>query len=110
MDIGTIFQARNFLNARAVPKSPMKDVNASEDLLLKYSDALLLASFDEYVKTNDIRIKDTGSDEKNKVLMEEILEDFVDQYVIPEVIMLRFSYMPNQKLFTLHYHNNTGWL
>ena len=55
MDIGTLVQARNFLNARAVPASAMKDINASEDLFLKYSDALVLTAFDKYKKSQKYR-------------------------------------------------------
>ena len=85
MDIGTLFQARNFLNAKAVPKKPMKDINASEDLLLEYSDALLLAAFDDYIKTNKIDINDCNDTEKNKALLDKILDEMVESYIIPEV-------------------------
>ena len=40
-DIGTLYQARNFLNARNVPVDPTKDVNVCEEFLTKYDDALL---------------------------------------------------------------------
>ena len=56
MDIDTLFQPRNFLNARAVPAFPLKDINASEDLLLKYLDALALITFDRYKKASDIEM------------------------------------------------------
>ena len=85
MDIGTLFQARNFLNSKSVPASPMKNINACEDLILKYSDALLLSAFDDYIKSNNIDVKSTGDDEKDKMLMEKILNGIVDNYVIPEV-------------------------
>ena len=51
-DIGTLYQARSFLNAKSVPKDPMKDVNASEELLIKYSQALLLAAYDSLETKN----------------------------------------------------------
>jgi len=83
MDIGTLFQARNFLNARAVPGSPMKNINACEELLFKYADALLIAAFDHYCKTHNV--KDKGDDKLNQELMGKILDDLVNSYVIPEI-------------------------
>ena len=44
-DIGTLYQAKIFLNARSVPNAPMKDVNGCEELILKYSEALVIAAF-----------------------------------------------------------------
>ena len=78
MDIGTIFQARNFLNARAVPVSPMKDINVSEDLLLKYSDALVVTVFDRYKKANNMEITDRNDSSKNRALMDKILTEMVE--------------------------------
>lgn len=57
-DIGTLYQARTFLNARSVPSKPMKDVNACEELLLKYSEALIIAAFEDVLQTENLDIKD----------------------------------------------------
>jgi len=59
-DIGTLFQARNFLNSRSVPKEPMKDVNACEELLLKYSEALIISCYQTMVNETGEDFKDTG--------------------------------------------------
>ena len=92
MDIGTLFQARNFLNARAVPASPMKDINASEDLFLKYSDALVLTAFDKYKKARNIEITDRNDSRKNRALMGKILMEMVEEYIIPEVGWLSYLF------------------
>ena len=85
MDTGTLFQARNFLNAKTVPASPMKDINTCEDLLMKYSEALRIAVFHHLKTVLNISVKDTKSEKENKELMETILNAFVDEYVLPEV-------------------------
>ena len=85
MDIGTLFQSRNFLNARTVPSTPMKDVNACKDLLLKYTDALLILAFRHYCSKENISLDERRSDEANKLHLESILSDSVEDYVIPEV-------------------------
>ena len=77
MDIDTLFQPRNFLNARAVPAFPLKDINASEDLLLKYLDALALITFDRYKK----------------------LTEMVEEYIIPEVAWLSYLFYLNKGNF-----------
>ncbi|XP_066933596.1 uncharacterized protein [Clytia hemisphaerica] len=45
--------ARNFLNARNVTKEPMKCVNASEEMHLKYVEAILLAAYDLFLSNNN---------------------------------------------------------
>lgn len=94
MDIGTLFQARNFLNARTVPASPMKDINACEELILKYSEALIITAFDKFKNETNINIVDTKDEIKNKELMETILNAVVDVYILPEVseIYLKFVF------------------
>ena len=92
MDIGTLFQARNFLNARTVPASPMKDVNACEELLMKYLEALTITAFRTFLTTTDLCIIDTKDDQKNQKNMETILDSFVDTYIIPEVLNVSIYY------------------
>ena len=87
MDTGILFQARNFLNAKMVAASPMKDINACEDLLLKYSETLPIAAFYHFTAVLNNSIKD-NIDKKNKELMETILNAFVDQYALPEICEL----------------------
>lgn len=59
-----------FLNARSVPKDPMKDVNACEELLVKYSEALIVTAF----KTLNVEFKDKGL-----VLYSLVLSLFIGQ-------------------------------
>ena len=85
MNTGILFQRRNFLNAETVPASPMKDINACEDLIMKYSEALIIAAFHHFTAVLNISIKDTKNEKQNKELMETILNIFVDEYVLTEV-------------------------
>ena len=96
MDIGTLFQGRNFFNARAVPSSPMKDINASEDLLLKYSDALVVTVFDRCKKANNMEITDRNDSSKNRALMDKTLTEMVEEYIIPEVAWLSYLFYLNK--------------
>ena len=91
-DIGTLFQARNFLNARTIPSLPMKDINACEELLMKYCKALTVAAFQNYLTQTKNCINDTRNEETNKELMETILDDFVGRYIIPEVRIIAFRF------------------
>ena len=66
VDTVTLFQARNFLNAKTVPASPMKDINTCEDLLVKYSEALTIAALHRFTAVLNISIKDTKDEKKPK--------------------------------------------
>ena len=66
MDTVTLFQARNFLNAKTVPASPMKDINTCEDLFVKYSEALTIAALHRFTAVLNISIKDTKDEKKPK--------------------------------------------
>ena len=66
MDTVTLFQARNFLNAKTVPASPMKDINTCEDLLVKYSEALTIAALHRFTAVLNISIKDAKDEKKPK--------------------------------------------
>uniref|UniRef100_A0A7M5VF96 C2H2-type domain-containing protein n=3 Tax=Clytia hemisphaerica TaxID=252671 RepID=A0A7M5VF96_9CNID len=84
-DVGTLYQARNFLNARNVSKEPMKCVNACEELLNKYTEALTLAAFHEYIETNKIdlsKLKEPTA--QNKESLKNVISKFVESYVIAE--------------------------
>ena len=65
MDTGALFQARSILNAKTVLASPMKDINACEYLLMKYSEALAIAAFHRFTAVLNISVKDT-KDERTK--------------------------------------------
>ena len=70
-----------------MPSQPMKDVNAAEELLLKYSDALLLTAYEELLESEQIKveIKEDDNDVIRKQKMDEILEKLVDKFLIPDV-------------------------
>jgi len=85
MDIGTLFQARNFLNARAVPGSPMKDINACEELLFKYADALIITVFKYHLKLNNIDPKHLKGNKDNVKIVDGILDNIVEESIIAEV-------------------------
>ena len=67
MDTGALFQARNFLNAKTVPASPTKNINACDDLLIKYSEALTIAAFHCFTAMLNISIKDTKDEKKQRI-------------------------------------------
>ena len=81
-DIGTLYQARNYLNARSVPSSPMKDINATEELIQKYSETLILTAFEE-LKTTGLNAQDKDNEELNKKLYDHILVKLLQEYVFP---------------------------
>ncbi|XP_012565756.2 uncharacterized protein LOC105849853 [Hydra vulgaris] len=84
-DIGTLFQARNFFNARSVSASLLKDINACEDFILKYSDAFLVTAFKHYFTVNNFDFSDQGNKCYNKLLMKKLLTDLVEGYITPDM-------------------------
>ena len=82
-NLGTLYQARNFLNARSVPKSPMKDINACEELLLKYCESLTIAAYNQLTEQFDV--SSTDNEEENKKLFDNILDNLVDGFVMSKV-------------------------
>lgn len=78
-DIGTLYQARNFLNARNVTKEPMKCVNASEEMLLKYVEAILLAAYDLFLSNNNNII----ASEQTKENYNKICDGMVTTFLMP---------------------------
>lgn len=47
-DKGTLYAARNFLEARGVTSDPMKNINAAADLITQYTIALVIAAAMNY--------------------------------------------------------------
>ena len=90
------YSRQKILNARAVPVSPIKDINTSEDLLLKYSDTPVLNAFNKYKKARNIEITDRNDSSKNRALMDKILMKMVEEYVIPEVAWLSYLFYLNK--------------
>ena len=76
----------------------MKDINASADLILKYSDALVLTAFDSYKKANNMEITDRNDSSKNRALMDKILTEMVE-YISPEVAWLSYLFYLNKGNF-----------
>ena len=83
-DIGTLFQARNFLNVRNVPENPIRDINASEELLLKYRESLLLAAYKHLRRTSNMDILDSGNDTKNGAIFDNLLSLLLNYYIFPK--------------------------
>ena len=77
----------------------MKDINASEDLLLKNSDALVLTALDSYKKANNMEITDRNDSSKNRALMDKTLTEMVEEYIIPEVAWLSYLFYLNKGNF-----------
>ena len=61
-----MYQARNFLNARNVTSDPMKNINACEELLFKYSEALVIVAFNQ-LKEDDPALIDRMIEKKVRV-------------------------------------------
>ena len=76
--------------------SPMKAINANEYLFLKYSDALVLTAFDRYKRARNMEITDRKDSNKNRALMDKILTEMVEQYIIPEIAWLRHLFYLNK--------------
>ena len=89
-DIGTLYSARNYLNARNVPADPMKDLNASEELMLKYTDCLVLCAAMEYFGMANL--KDRPTKHRQEDTFQDILSpiNYV-QHVLGEIVDLYVS-------------------
>ena len=68
VEIETLHQARNFLNLRNISKKATSDINACEDLLLKYWYTLLIAAFDQITTEHHFYLSDRGDDTDDKTL------------------------------------------
>ena len=60
----------------------MKDSNACEDLLLKYSDAMVIAAYEEYVKEHGPNLLQCDDESLNRATANKLVENIVDQYVL----------------------------
>ena len=60
----------------------MKD---NEDLLLKYSDTLVLIAFDRYKEAMNKKMTVRKDSSKNRASMDKILTEMVQEYKIPQV-------------------------
>ena len=77
-EIGTMYAAKNFLNAVNVPLVPMDDVDASFEFLKQYTEGLILAA------TKNV-IVNTGltNFSESKELMEAIIDQVMEKFVKP---------------------------
>eukprot|EP00794_Sanderia_malayensis_P013248 gene13248-biopygen10567 len=80
-NIGTLYQAKIFLNAVNAPLDPMDDPDAAYDLLSSYTDALVIACF-EIVKSQT-RTESALSWEQEENC-NNILDLIVDNFALPE--------------------------
>ena len=75
---GTLYAAKNFLNATNVPLQPMDDVDQSFEFFKQYTEALLLAAAEKVVENKNITQFD-----KDKAFMEMVLDAIIDDFVTP---------------------------
>ena len=54
-DIQTLYSARNYLNERNVTEDPIEDLNACEELILKYTDCLVLCTAMDYFSMANLK-------------------------------------------------------
>eukprot|EP00112_Aurelia_sp_Birch-Aquarium-sp1_P016473 Seg3738.2 transcript_id=Seg3738.2/GoldUCD/mRNA.D3Y31 product="hypothetical protein" protein_id=Seg3738.2/GoldUCD/D3Y31 len=80
-DIGTLYQAKNFLNAVNCPLDPMNDPDGAYDLLSNYIDALILSCYDA-IKS---KIKTTGLPVEQERICDEIVDEIVNTFAITEI-------------------------
>ncbi|XP_072181183.1 uncharacterized protein [Diadema setosum] len=88
-DTGTLYSARNFLQARNVTTNPMDNINAAADLMMKFTTALVLAAALHYFGLEDISAEPTKQrfnlQEHGNVQQhaEATMSKFVDTYMLP---------------------------
>lgn len=93
-DKGTLYAAKNFLNASNVPVDPMKDVNGATDFLWKYTDAMILSAcldtlqMKKFTDEPKFKLDDAlcclPACEKGDILLNEV----VNKLILPDDISL----------------------
>lgn len=81
-DVGTLYQAKNFLNAVNMPLNPMDDPDASYDLLASFTDALVLSCY-ETVKTQLPQLPCLPIEQE--AIKEQLLNGIVDNFALPKI-------------------------
>ena len=92
-DIGTLFAARNAIQARQVSKDPKANFYATADLLLKFTEAHLIAgamSYFSMANQDDTPKQNSYEGDRTdkaavKTYIKEVLEGFVSQHVLPDM-------------------------
>ena len=83
-DIGTLYAAKNFLNAENVPLDLMHNVDAAYDLFEQYTEAPILSAYDE-VKDHYLNINSCLLAEQKSV-MHSLLDKIVGEFAFPPSI------------------------
>ena len=90
-DKGTLYAARNFLEARKVGSDPMRNINAAADLITQLTIALVIAASMKYFGIDSIADEPTQNDFQFSVhhdrsqYVHMVLEEIIDQYAIPSI-------------------------
>ena len=80
-DIGTLYQAKNYLNAVNTPIEPMDNPDAAFDLLESYTDALVLTCYDEVSHKQ----ASSGLALEQEKIKDDLLNSIVDGFAIPKM-------------------------
>ena len=87
-DIGTMYVAKTFLGASNVPDDPIKDFYACEDLLLKYTEALILSAALIFFEMDGVKeepkVNLQSDDEDDAAYTQRVFGGIVDTYAIRE--------------------------
>lgn len=86
-DIGTLYSARNFLRAYDVSKEPLKNVNAANELLDKYTDMLIVTAALQFfgmesLECEPVKHKFDFLKMDPKSFITEIIDECLDMFVI----------------------------
>ncbi|XP_072166071.1 uncharacterized protein [Diadema setosum] len=96
-DQGTLYAARNFLEARNVTSNPMKNINAAADVVEKFTVALVIAAALHYFGMSEVngeptknifRLEEHG-DQKNYA--ETVMTGFVNTYMLTSSVDMRME-------------------
>ena len=88
-DTGTLYSARNYLQARSVTTNPMANINAAADLLQKYTTALVLVAAMDFFGLEDLAAEPTrhlfSLDQHGDIKhhAECTMAAFVETYMLP---------------------------
>eukprot|EP00794_Sanderia_malayensis_P002024 gene2024-2301_t len=82
-DQGTLYSAKNFLNAKNVPSNPMHDIDATYDLIQQYTEALIVTAYGVIKEKHNLSVNKLA--EEQKVTMEIILNSILEEYVMPSI-------------------------
>ena len=63
----------------------MNDINASEDALLKFCDALLIAALDQITTEHYFNLTDKGDGTENKNFVKALSSNIVNRFILLEV-------------------------